>query len=500
MLIKISLTALGSFLYTIGFPSFLSKDSGILIAPLAGLILWIVQLEFSKKDLPYYFVFFLGVNIIGHHWLIEMFQTFGELSYPISFLIFLLFTIIVQIQFWPMYFLGNVKRVKNLTPKNAILFWSLILTLSEHFLPQQFMGHISHHWLSLSPYLGLAPILGTPGFSFISYLFIFSLVYFIKRKYLNKLYFGVFLLFILLNLSFPLKYSAQAPFLNYRIVQANIANYLKITSERGEQNSIESVKNIFENLSVPSKNDLIIWPETSYPYSINLDLWEKQSIHWFFDSILKKSTSDIFFGGYLSDHRDFFNSSFLLESSGKIKGVQNKHILIPFGETLPFGPLNGFIKDMIPTISLFSKGTTFSTFNTKKDFSFGSAICYEILNTSFIRTLLNTINPVDFIINVTNDSWFGDTLEPYQHLFLGKWRAIEFQIPIIRSTNTGISTIIYPDGSIGPRLSLGKMAYIDGQISKRAPYKTPYQRGGIINTLFLFLILFVLSNYLIKIE
>jgi len=85
-----------------------------------------------------------------------------------------------------------------------------------------------------------------------------------------------------------------------------------------------------------------------------------------------------------------------------------------------------------------------------------------------------------FIINLTNDSWYGISSEPYQHLFLSKWRAYEFKIPIIRMTNTGISSIIYPDGSESKRSKLSSVENLDltFTFTDRAP--TIYQRYGYV--------------------
>src|SRR5690606_21675085 len=86
----------------------------------------------------------------------------------------------------------------------------------------------------------------------------------------------------------------------------------------------------------------------------------------------------------------------------------------------------------------------------------------------------------DFLLNLTNDSWYGDTAEPYQHLFLAKWRAIEFGIPMVRSTNTGITSVVYPDGSESERTGIYEETSLEISLphSKSAP--TPYQRFGIL--------------------
>ena len=109
-----------------------------------------------------------------------------------------------------------------------------------------------------------------------------------------------------------------------------------------------------------------------------------------------------------------------------------------------------------------------------------TSICYEILFPSLLIKQINQLPEYpDFIINHTNDSWYGHTSEPYQHLFLSRWRALEFQIPIIRSTNTGISTVIYPTGQYDQKLGYEQMGALDINVKIRKGSPTLYSLLGI---------------------
>lgn len=154
--------------------------------------------------------------------------------------------------------------------------------------------------------------------------------------------------------------------------------------------------------------------------------------------------------------------------------------LIPFGEGLPFGPFNEYLSGIITNISYFGEGETYSGFVTKNNLNFSSVICYEILFPNFVADMLNNqTTESQFMINLTNDSWYGDTAEPHQHLFLSKWRALEFNLPLIRSTNTGITTVIFPDGSETKRLGVGAKTYLDLDIKIAPRTKTLFQILGI---------------------
>ena len=117
---------------------------------------------------------------------------------------------------------------------------------------------------------------------------------------------------------------------------------------------------------------------------------------------------------------------------------------------------------------------------TKTGHRFVTPICYEILESNYMRTLLNQHGNNHFIVNHTNDSWYGDTAEPYQHLFLSKWRAVEFQLPIIRSTNTGVSSVIYPDGTESRRLGIGEKNVLDVSVPLGTGEGTFYQTWGVL--------------------
>lgn len=94
-----------------------------------------------------------------------------------------------------------------------------------------------------------------------------------------------------------------------------------------------------------------------------------------------------------------------------------------------------------------------------------------------------------FMINLTNDSWYGKTSEPEQHLFLAKWRAVEFNIPILRSTNTGITLVVFPDGSESQRTKIFEEDILKIDLSLNKREKTFYQKWGVgVSFLVMFLI------------
>ncbi len=160
------------------------------------------------------------------------------------------------------------------------------------------------------------------------------------------------------------------------------------------------------------------------------------------------------------------NSAFFLSSSGKILQHYDKIHLVPFGEYLPMKKLLSYMGSVVNEVGEFSPGKQFTHFTLdeiklkegtkvetahKKNensyaFRFGVVICYEIIFPSLFRKFINP--QTDFMINITNDAWYGKTSAPYQHFSMAVFRAIENGRGIVRVANTGISGFIDPVGRI----------------------------------------------------
>ena len=483
--------------YALCYPSFLGSGWLLLLFVSMPIFLWRLESSDSvKKTILHVLCFNLGLNLAGYYWIPHTLREFGQLPYVISLILGLLFSLILQPHWW-FYVLWKKFRPKvDWTTETGILISALIMTLLERYVPQQFPSFAGSPWLHLAPYLGLAPYGGVAIFSFITYWVSMETFIQLKVKTFRPLVWVVFILFILINTFFPLKNKHSDKTLPVRIVQANIGNFLKIQSEKGDQHSYESVRKKYENLSTTLNGfqpKLILWPETAYPetfYGIETILDEV------FKKIMNSTSAEMLIGGYDQDMskspfemiESVYNSSILL-SDEKFKTSYHKNILIPFGETLPFGPLNSQIVSIVPAVSLFARGEGTPLMETRDGYRFVTPICYEILESNYMRTLLNEWGGNHLMINHTNDSWYGDTAEPHQHLFLSKWRALEFKLPLIRTTNTGISSVIYPDGSESDRLNIGQEGILDVTVPLGSGESSFYQVYGIFPVLGFVLIL-----------
>jgi len=460
-------------------------------------------------------VFCIGHSLSGYYWIPYTLNEFGQVPFPLNSLLGILFSLIIMpqifvfiilIHYWSKLNFKSSKLAGSIHTRNVILAFTL--TVLDQFIPQQFPGHIGHSWLQLAPYLGSAHILGVPTYSFVSYWFILSFTSFWRVKKWDYLGITVFTLFLIVNLLFPLQWeknSGGEP-TKIRLVQGNIGNFMKLQSESGDKRSIRDIYNMYFKLStqnIEEPLDLIIWPETAYPELLNTALLRMNSSYT--PKLLKDTTTtantQLFFGGYDKSKEEDghyyeteYNAAFLLNKDGSLNDVYYKQLLIPFGEGLPFGPLNPLLAKVIKNISYFAKGERNTKFTLDNQKTFITAICYEILFSPFIRDFLNSLQEKPhFLINLTNDSWYGNTSEPYQHQYLSHWRALEYQIPIVRMTNTGISSILYPDGSESERLKLFQEDFKDIDLYLPSTPATYWQRFGFLNFLIFGIACFLIS-------
>ncbi|MBF0206305.1 MAG: apolipoprotein N-acyltransferase [Oligoflexia bacterium] len=565
-------SALGGVLYVLGFPSFVGVQ--LFLAPSLGVSLLLLNLDlrlscpsttFYRQLLPI-IIFSIFFGIIGLYWIPRSAETVG-FSPPFNYLLLMFYSLISAPQYISFFLLltlgrylsarisGHTSRYQNiflhlrsLSSRNLLL--ALLLTLCEYWTPTAVPTYIGHGYMQLAPYLGLANYGGEIIFSFFAFWLSFIIVGYLKEKRIDLMGTIFFLLFLAINFILPLKYAPTTadPVNHIRLVQANVDSLLKDSAKKGVRQAYEQVFATYYQLSYPLSAklngtppapvdppiDLIIWPETAYPFSLSLGSMIKDPTtipKWplYISSLIK---TDIFFGGYvnndkknsknkptgstgstelteltesdeLSQYEQTYNSVFFLQYPEKIQGVYNKHLLIPFGETLPFGGISYRVfNKLLPEMGFFARGDSFPTFSTKNNTQFVSVICYEIIFSEFVRKVLNQAQaasnlPAHFLVNVSNDSWSNTLTEQEQHLFLARWRAIEHNLPIIRSTNTGISTIIYPDGSLGPTIPINTTGQLTIKIA--TPYRIPtfFQRWGVAVTVIFALVALATSVILV---
>ncbi|HUG61639.1 MAG TPA: apolipoprotein N-acyltransferase, partial [Methylomirabilota bacterium] len=148
---------------------------------------------------------------------------------------------------------------------------------------------------------------------------------------------------------------------------------------------------------------------------------------------------------------------------GRIVDAYDKVRLVPFGEYLPLEPVMASLglAQLAHGVGGFSAGPGPRTVRIPGLARAGFLVCYEVI---FPGRVTDPDDRPAFLVNLTNDAWFGRTPGPYQHLDLARLRAIEEGLPIIRAANSGISAILDPFGRIVVSLDLGVTGVVDGVV------------------------------------
>lgn len=198
--------------------------------------------------------------------------------------------------------------------------------------------------------------------------------------------------------------------------------------------------------------DLVVWSETSATYPAREELAMKTS--YFRERFTASLGVPTIFGAVLyrsdPDRERWFNTALASDLAGNITGRYDKQYLLAFGEYLPLGDTFPILYKWSPNSGRFSPGTsldpvTVHVGDTERKVSV--LICYEDILPAFTNRMVAHGDP-ELLVNMTNDAWFGDTTEPWQHLALAKFRAIEHRRYLVRSTNSGVSAIIDPKGGV----------------------------------------------------
>ena len=231
--------------------------------------------------------------------------------------------------------------------------------------------------------------------------------------------------------------------------------------------------------------DLIVWPETSVP------AWLRNAQPYLTAIAEAAQGTPVFLGIQRAEGQRIYNSMIYLNSEGAQQGIYDKHHLAPFGEYVPFGDLMahfGIYGLAATTGNGFSAGPGAILMEAGPLGSALPLICYEVV---FTQDVLAAPGRADFLLQITNDAWFGTWSGPYQHLAQAQMRAIEQGLPMMRSANTGVSAMIDPLGRVTASLALGQAGYIDTELPgpQRA---TIYSRIGDIPVLAALLILYAL--------
>jgi apolipoprotein N-acyltransferase len=234
-----------------------------------------------------------------------------------------------------------------------------------------------------------------------------------------------------------------------RLVQPNIPQEVKGTPE-GQRLAVKLLGELTPTPPSQPLPDVTIWPETAYPSTVHLD--DTQSV----PKLKLLLTGAVRAEGYRPDIK-IWNSIVAIDPQGAVLASYDKHQLVPFGEFVPLRHLLPLDK-ITPGDIDFSRGAGVRTLSVGNLPPFSPLICYEVI---FPHLAVDARHRPAWLLNLTNDAWYGDSAGPHQHFEMTRMRAIEQGLPLLRAANSGISAVIDGRGRILASLALDQRGVID---------------------------------------
>lgn len=413
--------------------------------------------------------FQVGFFTVGVNWVYNSIHLFGNAVAPLAIFITALFVIglalVVSIGAW-----GYERATRGQGVVVSVIAFPIFWSLGEWIRGWLFGGF---PWLSIGYsqvdtwYGGFAPILGVYGTGFLLILtvsFFVGLVHDVKASVRVALFCGALLIGGLAAVLDPISWGEdKETSIAVRMVQGNIKQQFKF-----DRNALRSTMDLYSALSIEPavvQPDVIIWPETAIP-----TFFSRVENHLSpFVREMKKRDTVVLSGGFLTnENKQVFNAFRNLTSPNE---TYLKSHLVPFGEFMPMRFLLEWLEKLIIIpMSDITAGPMIQKPVTVKSEKLGISICFE---DAFGEEMRFQLPEASILVNVSNDTWFGDSAAPYQHQEIAAMRAREFARPLVRVTNTGVSSFISDKGEVLGTIAQFEQGVLDRRVTPRTG-QTPF--------------------------
>jgi apolipoprotein N-acyltransferase len=437
-------------LYFLAFP-------GIDIWPLS-IVTWVPLLvalrgRNPKDGLRLAWISGFTMTFVGFYWMLEMLQTFSGFGTPLC----ILFMAILAA-----YQGGRIALFGWLANRLQARAWwrgpslALAFAVSEVCYPLLFPWYFGATVHQVPALLQLAEL----GGPILVGLVLFGVNYAIAEVVVRRLrkqafparllvvhagLIAVTALYGLLRIASVDEATRNAPKGRVGLVQANMGLFEK-RQDRNE--GLRRHLELSRELERKGPLDLIVWSETSVAGGV----FEEEANDVYERLVTRHLHTPVLFGALLmrevSDARrvTLFNSVLISDHAGKVVGRYDKRALLAFGEYLPLGELFPILYEWSPNTGKFTAGRQLAALPLG-DIKVSAHICYEDVLPDLVNDLV-VADGADLLANLTNDAWYGDSTQPWIHLALAKFRAIEHRKYFVRSTNSGVSAFIDPAGRV----------------------------------------------------
>ena len=389
------------------------------------------------------------------------------------------------------FFIIDIKR-----PVSNLLLFSLLFGLTEFLRGNILTGFpwnlIAYSFSENLEILQILSFIGTYGFNILCISFFASPAIFILRE--NNKEILVCIIFLLSPIAFfsigssIIKSFQSSDIIHNDYVIRAVGSKIDLDRFYGNYDTADTINELIE-ISQPDLETkmIFLWPEGIIPNTNQKELKEFQFL--FNERFNENHLLAIGINSYeQSDNKNyFFNTFSIYDYKLNLISDYKKVKLVPFGEFLPFEKFlkKLGLKSLSNNYQSFSSGKSreILSINEKNlNFKLLPLICYEIIYSGNIFDNSN----FDYIINISEDGWFGNSIGPHQHFTHSVFRAIESGKYLLRSANNGISAILNPTGDIENKIELGQAGYIDFK-DKKVFKETVFSKYG--NKMFLVIIL-----------
>ena len=458
------------------------------IWPLALVSLALLQLLLANQDpkraAALGFTFAFGLNLPGLWWIHISMTVFGGIALPVAFLMVALLA--AYLALFPMAACWLWARLFPQRDDKSDWLRTLLAFPALWLLSDWALGHVltGFPWLWFgysqinSPLVGIAPLLGVQGVTLLLLLSSGGIALALRQRKPLWLLLPVAAFALGAGLQ-PLSWTTPGKPLNFALMQGNIAQEAKWEPK----NIRPTLLRYLEMSRLNQDADVIVWPESAVPALEN----EMQEFLANVDSAMREHKTGFLTGIQYLDmsERRFYNG---VIGMGQIDndGLQSyqyahgnryyKQHLVPIGEFVPFGDL---LRPIAPFFNLpmssFSRGAPEQENILVRGHRFATAICYEMAFSEELRR--NVHADTDYLLTVSNDTWFGTSHGPWQHMDITRMRAIEFGKPVIRTTNSGVTLAIDAHGQPIKMLPQFEQQVLRVDVAS-ASGQTPYNRFG----------------------
>lgn len=217
----------------------------------------------------------------------------------------------------------------------------------------------------------------------------------------------------------------------------------------------------------------VLWPETAVAYLLNEDIQARALVGRVAPDGGAVLTGAIRVKRPAGERPRYWNSLHAIGPGGLVQATYDKAHLVPFGEYVPLRQIFGFLPAVATSLD-FQRGPGPRSIEVPGLPPVSPLICYEAI---FPGAVADPDNRPGWLLNVTNDGWYGYSTGPFQHFQIARLRAVEEGLPLVRVANTGISGVVDPYGRVVARLGLEEAGFLDAPLPV-ALTPTPYARWG----------------------